>query len=89
MATFPPAVTNPGSGGPPAPAGGSPPQSGSPQGGGSPAIKLAMLGQLIQGLAQQFPQAQQGIKMMLDGLRQVQASASAQSTPPQPAAPPR
>jgi hypothetical protein len=48
-----------------------------------------MLGQLIQGLAQQFPQAQQGIKMMLDGLRQVQASASAQSAPAQPAAPPR
>jgi hypothetical protein len=48
-----------------------------------------MLGQLIQGLAQQFPQGQQGIKMMLDGLRMVQSSASAQSTPPQPAAPPR
>ena len=85
MATFPPAITNPGSGGQPAPAGGSP----APQGGGSPAIKLAMMGQLIQGLAQQFPNAQQGIKMMLDGLRMVQASASAQSTPPQPAAPPR
>jgi hypothetical protein len=48
-----------------------------------------MLGQLIQGLAQQFPQAQQGIKMMLDGLRMVQSSASAASAPQQPAAPPR
>jgi hypothetical protein len=48
-----------------------------------------MLGQLIQGLSQQFPQGQQGIKMMLDGLRQVQSSAAAQSAPPQPAAPPR
>jgi len=48
-----------------------------------------MLGQLIQGLAQQFPQGQQGIKMMLDGLRMIQASASANSTPQQPAAPPR
>jgi hypothetical protein len=48
-----------------------------------------MLGQLIQGLAQQFPQAQQGIKQMLYGLRMVQASASASSTPQPPAAPPR
>ena len=85
MATFPPAVTPQGSGGAPQ---GAPGPGGAPQG-GSPAIKLAMLGQLIQGLAQQFPQGQQGIKMMLDGLRQVQASASAQSAPPQPAAPPR
>lgn len=75
MGSFPPAVTP------------APPQ-GAPQG-GSPAIKLAMLGQLIQGLAQQFPQGQQGIKMMLDGLRMVQASAAANSTPQQPAAPPR
>jgi hypothetical protein len=88
MGSFPPSVTPPGTGAPPqgAPGPGGPPPQG---GGGSPAIKLAMLGQLIQGLAQQFPQGQQGIKMMLDGLRQVQASASAQSTPPQPAAPPR
>ncbi len=77
MATFPPSVTPQGA-----------PAQGAPQG-GSPAIKLAMLGQLIQGLAQQFPQGQQGIKMMLDGLRMVQASASAQSAPAQPAAPPR
>jgi len=66
------------------------PPSGAPSGGtASPAIKLAMLGQLIKGLETQFPQAQQGIKMMLDGLRQVQASASAQSAPPQSPAPPR
>lgn len=79
MATFPTAVTQ-------AP----PPQGGAaPQQGGSPAIKLAMLGQLIQGLAQQFPQAQQGIKQMLDGLKMVQSSASASSSPQQPAAPPR
>lgn len=77
MATFPPTVTQ------------TPPQGAAQQQGGSPAIKLAMLGQLIQGLAQQFPQAQQGIKMMLDGLRMVQASASASSAPQQPAAPPR
>lgn len=77
MASFPTAVTQ------------TPPQGAAPQQGGSPAIKLAMLGQLIQGLAQQFPQAQQGIKMMLDGLKLVQASASANSAPQQPAAPPR
>ena len=86
MASFPPVVTPQGSGG--APQGGAPGPGGAPQG-GSPAIKLAMLGQLIEGLARQFPQAQQGIKMMLDGLRQVQASASSQSSPAQPAAPPR
>jgi hypothetical protein len=84
-ATFPPSVTPQGSGG--APQGGAPSPGGAQ--GGSPAIKLAMLGQLIQGLSQQFPQAQQGIKMMLDGLRQVQASASSQASPAQPAAPPR
>lgn len=84
MASFPTAVTQA------PPQGGAAPQpgGGSPQG-GSPAIKLAMLGQLIQGLAQQFPQGQQGIKMMLDGLRMVQASASANSSPQQPPAPPR
>lgn len=81
MATFPTAVTQ-------APPQGQGPQGSAP-GGSSPAIKLAMLGQLIQGLAQQFPQAQQGIKMMLDGLRMVQSSASANSAPQQPAAPPR
>jgi len=48
-----------------------------------------MLGQLIEGLAQQFPQGQQGIQMMLKGLRMVQASAAAGSAPQQPAAPPR
>ncbi|MGA9352261.1 MAG: hypothetical protein WBV46_01135 [Terriglobales bacterium] len=81
MATFPPAVS------PTPPAQGAAP---SPQGGGgSPAIKLAMLGQLIQGLAKDFPQAQQGIKQMLDGLRMIQASASANSSPQQPPAPPR
>ncbi|MDE2099394.1 MAG: hypothetical protein KGL39_19235 [Patescibacteria group bacterium] len=78
MGTFPPTV---------APQGASPSPGGAQ--GGSPAIKLAMLGQLIQGMAQQFPQGQQGIKMMMDGLRLLQQSASAQSTPPQPAAPPR
>lgn len=84
MGSFPTSVTQA-----PPPDQGASPQGGSPQGGGSPAIKLAMLGQLIQGLAQQFPQGQQGIKMMLDGLRMIQASASANSTPQQPAAPPR
>ena len=81
MATFPPMVSPQGSG--------APQDGGAQQGGGSPAIKLAMLGQLIQGLSQQFPQAQQGITMMLNGLRMIQASASGQSTPPQPSAPPR
>ena len=80
MATFPPAVAQ----APPAA-----PQGAPAQGGASPAIKLAMLGQLIQGLATQFPNGAQGIKMMLDGLRMVQASASAQSAPQPPAAPPR
>lgn len=73
----------------PQPQGAPPPQPGGGAQGGSPAIKLAMLGQLIQGLAQQFPQGQQGIKMMLDGLKMIQASASANSAPQQPAAPPR
>lgn len=81
MATFPPAVSQQ------PPAGAAPP--GGAPGGQSPVIKLAMLGQLIQGLAKDFPQGQQGIKQMLDGLRQIQASASAASTPPPPAAPPR
>ena len=82
MGSFPTSVT------PSSPPAGAAP---SPQGGqgGSPAIKLAMLGQLIQGLAQQFPQGQQGIKMMLDGLQKVQSSAAAASTPQQPATPPR
>lgn len=47
-----------------------------------------MLGQLIKGLAQEFPGAQEGIQMMMQGLQKVQASASAASTPaPQPAPP--
>lgn len=69
-----------------------PPHQGapSPQGGGaSPVVKLAMLGQLIQGLAQQFPQGQQGIEMMMKGLQMIQASASAGSAPQQAPAPPR
>ena len=68
-----------------------PPQGApSPQGGGaSPVVKLAMLSQLIQGLAQQFPQGQQGIQMMLKGLQMIQASASASSAPQQAPAPPR
>lgn len=84
MGTFPPAVSQT------PPAGGAP--SGAPApggGGGSPAIKLAMLQQMITGLAQQFPQGQQGIKMMLDGLRMIQAGAAGGSTPPPQAAPPR
>ena len=77
MATFPTAVSQP-------------PQGGAPSGGApSPAIKLSMLGQLIEGLSKEFPSAQQGIKMMLDGLRMVQASAQSSSSPQQPAAPPR
>lgn len=76
MGTFPPAVT------------GQSPAGASPQGGASPAIKLAMIGQMIKGLAQEFPQGQEGIQMMLQGLAKVQASASAASTPaPQPAPP--
>lgn len=76
MATFPMAVTQD-------------QQGAAPQGGGSPAVKLAMLAQVIRGLAQEFPQGQQGIQMMLQGLQQIQASASASSAPQQPAAPPR
>ncbi len=82
MGTFPPVVSPQGQGAPPD-------GGGAPASGGSPAIKLAMLGQLIQGLAQQFPQGQQGIKMMLDGLKMIQSSAAASSAPQQPAAPPR
>lgn len=82
MATFPPSVT-------PAPPQGAPGGGAPAASGGSPAIKLAMLGQLIQGLAQQFPQGQQGIKMMLDGLKMIQASAAANSAPAPQAAPPR
>jgi len=48
-----------------------------------------MLAQLIKGLAQEFPQGQEGIQMMLQGLQKVQASASAASAPQQPPAPPR
>ncbi len=85
MATFPTSVTPPGTGAPPQGA----PGPGGSSGGSSPAIKLAMLGQVILGLAKEFPQGQEGIKMMMDGLRKVQASASAQTSAPQPAAPPR
>lgn len=65
------------------------PQGAPSQGGASPVVKLAMLAQLIQGLAQQFPQGQEGIQMMMQGLQKLQASASAASTPQQSAAPPR
>lgn len=86
MGTFPPAVSQT----PPASGGGAPSPGGAPPGqGGSPMMKLAMLAQLVQGLAQQFPQGQQGIKMMLDGLKMIQSSAAAASTPPPQAAPPR
>ena len=81
-ATFPPAVSQ----APPQPGGGAPPQQG---GAPSPAIKLTMLGQLIQGLAKEFPQGQQGIKMMLDGLRMLQSTAAAGSAPQQQPTPPR
>ncbi|HWF62934.1 MAG TPA: hypothetical protein VN666_21860 [Nitrospira sp.] len=83
MGSFPPSVTQA------PPDGGNAPGGAPASGGGSPAIKLTMLGQLIEGLAQQFPQGQQGIQMMLKGLRMVQASAAAGSAPQQPAAPPR
>jgi hypothetical protein len=79
MATFPTAVTQQ-----------SPQQGASPQpGGASPIIKLTMLGQAIQGLARDFPGAQEGIQMMMQGLQKVQASASAASSPQQSPAPPR
>jgi len=77
MGSFPPAVS------------GTPQQGASPAGGASPVIKLTMLAQLIKGLAQEFPQGQEGIQMMLQGLQKVQASASAASSPQQPPAPPR
>jgi hypothetical protein len=77
MGTFPPAVTQQG------------PSAAPSTGGASPVIKLTMLGQLIRGLATEFPQAQEGIQMMMQGLQKVQASASAGSTPQQPPAPPR
>jgi len=80
MGTFPPAVSQ----APPQGQGGAP-QQGAP----SPAIKLTMLGQLIQGLAKEFPQGQQGIKMMLDGLRMLQSTAAAGSAPQQQPTPPR
>jgi len=85
MATFPPSVTPPS----PSPEGGGSPSAGQGQGGGGAAIKLAMLGQLIQGLSAQFPQAQQGIKMMMDGLRQIQSSLAAGSAQQQPPTPPQ
>jgi hypothetical protein len=52
-------------------------------------VKLAMLGQLIQGLDQQFPQGQQGIQMMMKGLQMIQSSAAAASGPQNVPAPPR
>lgn len=64
------------------------PPQGSPQG-SSPAVKLAMMAQMIRSLAQEFPQGQEGVQMMLQGLQKIQASASAASSPQQPAAPPR
>ena len=85
MATFPPTVAQPGS--PQGPSGAAPP-SAAGGGQGSPAIKLAMLSQAIQGLAKDFPQGQQGIKMMMDGLRQLQGIAATQGGQQQPAAPP-
>jgi hypothetical protein len=79
MGTFPTAVTQQ-----------PPQQEGAPSSGGaSPVIKLAMLGQAIQGLAKEFPNGQQGIQMMLKGLQMIQSSAAAASSPQQVAAPPR
>ena len=86
MATFPPAVSPQGS--PNAPQGGAP-QPGGASPSGNPAIQLAMLGQVIQGLARQYPQGAQAIQTMMQGLRQLQGIAQAQSTPAQPAAPPQ
>ena len=82
MATFPPTVAQPGS-----PQGAGPAASGG-GGGGGQAIKLAMLSQAIQGLAKDFPQGQQGINMMMQGLKMLQGIAATQSAPAQPAAPP-
>jgi hypothetical protein len=52
-------------------------------------MELAMLDEAIQGLAKKFPNAQDGIQMMMKGLRKVQASASASSGPQNVPAPPR
>ena len=61
----------------------------SPSGGASPVIKLAMLGQAIQGLAKEFPNGQQGVQMMMKGLQMIQSSAAAASGPQNVPAPPR
>ena len=100
MPTFPPTVSQPGapdgagpaspSGGQPAPAGaggGSAP-GGAGGGGFGATAKLAMLSQVISQLAKDFPQGQSAIQMMMQGLRQLQGVAAAQSAPAQPAAPP-
>jgi hypothetical protein len=47
-----------------------------------------MLSQAIQGLAREYPQGGQAIKMMMDGLRQLQGIAASTSAPTQGAAPP-
>jgi len=47
-----------------------------------------MLSQVISQLAKDFPQGQSAIQMMMQGLRQLQGVAAAQSAPAQPAAPP-
>ncbi len=87
MGTFPPSVSPVGTG-PQAGAaspGGPGPAAGVPSG----PMKLAMLGQLIQGMAKDFPAGAEAIQQMMQGLRQLQGIAQAQSAPPQPAAPPQ
>ena len=51
-------------------------------------MKLAALSQAIQQIGQQYPNATQGVQMMLQGLRLVQAAAMAQQAPAPAAAPP-
>jgi hypothetical protein len=48
-----------------------------------------MLAQTIQGLAKEFPQGQEGIQMMMQGLQKLQSSAAQASAPSPVTAPPR
>ncbi len=93
MGSFPLSVTPPGAGisglaGPAGPGAAAPAPA--PTGGGNanPLIQLATLTQVVSSIAKSIPNSDQALKMVLDGIRGLQAAASAQSVPAQSATPP-